>query len=250
MAYWNLVNRVIKEADVIIEVLDARLIDETRNSEIEAKIKENKKKLIHVINKADLVDKKALDKKKKELANCVFVSTQRHYGTTILLKKILKIGNKEKIVVGVVGYPNTGKSSLINALAGRSKARTSSFSGFTKGIQKIRANRRIMLIDTPGVIPFSRLDEATKAILGAVDFSKVKEPDIAAAKIVRLYKPQLLDYYGLALADDKNDEFSIIEKLALHKKKLKKNAEPDIELMSRIIIKDWQKGKINISGHE
>ena len=150
-SYWRHVNRVLKEADLIIEVLDARLIEETRNREIESKVKTLGKKLLFVINKCDLVNKAKLDEAKKTLKPCVFISSKDHLGTTILKKKILELSKGQNVIVGVVGYPNVGKSSLINALSGRGAARTSSESGYTKGMQKIRVDNKILVLDTPGV---------------------------------------------------------------------------------------------------
>ena len=164
--FWNIVNEVIYNSDVVLEVLDARLIDDTRNVDIENKIKQLNKKLIHVVNKIDLVDIETIKEKLKELTNPVFISSIQRLGTTILKRKILQIGKKDKIVVGVVGYPNTGKSSVINILCGRKKARTSSTSGTTRGIQKIRSSDRLMFLDTPGVIPFEDKDVVKHALIG------------------------------------------------------------------------------------
>ena len=76
------VDILIKEADIILLVLDARLIEETRNKEIEDKIKKFDKKLIYVITKADLVDKDKLDKYKKILKPSVYISSTKYYGIT------------------------------------------------------------------------------------------------------------------------------------------------------------------------
>ena len=53
--FWRVVNTIIKEADIILEVIDARFINETRNSEIEEKINFRNKKIIYIINKSDLI---------------------------------------------------------------------------------------------------------------------------------------------------------------------------------------------------
>jgi ribosome biogenesis GTPase A len=65
--------------------------------------------------------------------------------------KRLKV--KRGVQIAVIGYPNTGKSSLINFLIGRSSTPVSQQSGFTKGIQKLRLSTGIFLMDSPGVIP-------------------------------------------------------------------------------------------------
>ncbi|MFW5852544.1 MAG: GTPase, partial [Nanoarchaeota archaeon] len=137
--FWRVLNKVISEADVIVEVLDARSIEQTRNTEIEDKVLKAGKKIIFALNKCDLASKAKLEKYKRELGNAVFVSAKEHHGTLLLKNAILKAADYSKTIsVGIVGYPNTGKSSLISTLVGRSKAKSSSESGFTKGLKKIR----------------------------------------------------------------------------------------------------------------
>src|SRR3989338_7112038 len=176
--YWELVYEVLYKSDIILEILDSRIIDETRNKTIEYKIQQLNKPIIYVINKCDLVKKELLDAKKKELEHCVYVSSKERDGTTMLKNKILSLGKKDKIHVGVVGYPNTGKSSIINALAGANKASTSPQSGHTKGIQLVKASNRIYLLDTPGVIPFSNTDSTQLAIICSKNPQKVKDQDV------------------------------------------------------------------------
>jgi ribosome biogenesis GTPase A len=241
--FWKIVNKVIDESDVILEVLDARLVDETRNVEIENKIKYKNKKIIYVINKCDLVDKELMDKKKRELQPSVFVSALEHLGTTMLKKKILQLGNKDIVTVGVLGYPNTGKSSIINTLAGRSKAKASSISGYTVGIQKIKADRRILLLDTPGVIPFKEDDNFKHAVIGAIDPSKINEPDMIAMQLVEYLKGAVEKYYDIEVTEDSEET---IENVAIKFKKLKKGGKPNLDQASRMIIKDWQSGRIKL----
>ena len=63
-SFWNIVNKVIRESDILLEVLDARMVKETRNKEIEDKVKKSGKILIYVINKCDLVEKPTLERYK------------------------------------------------------------------------------------------------------------------------------------------------------------------------------------------
>src|SRR3989338_8406299 len=104
-----IVDRVIEKSDIVLEVLDARFINETRNPSIERKVKNRNKILIQVINKCDYVDKNYLDEIKKDLENCVFISATKRFGITLLRQKIRELAKKKKIkkpIVGVVGYPN------------------------------------------------------------------------------------------------------------------------------------------------
>ena len=135
--FGAIVERVIEKSDIVLEILDARFIDETRNSKIEYRIKNRNKVLIHVINKCDYVDKKYMDSVKKTLENCVFVSARKYLGTTLLKQKIKALANKKRIKdprVGVIGYPNVGKSSLMNALLGTERSIISDESGTTRDV--------------------------------------------------------------------------------------------------------------------
>ncbi|PIY60251.1 hypothetical protein COY95_02735, partial [Candidatus Woesearchaeota archaeon CG_4_10_14_0_8_um_filter_47_5] len=66
-SFWRVINQVIRDADVILEVLDARFVDETRNPEVERKVAEAQKPLIFVINKCDLIPQELAEAYKKRL---------------------------------------------------------------------------------------------------------------------------------------------------------------------------------------
>lgn len=241
--YWKIVNSVIREADILLEILDARLIDETRNLELEKKIETAGKKIIYVINKSDLTSQRFLEQKKKELWPCVFVSSVEHHGSKMLRELILRMTDKEEVTVGVVGYPNTGKSSVINMLKGKASAGTSPQSGYTRGLQKVKATNRIMLIDSPGVIPFKRDDETKLALIGSLNAAKLKDPDIDAMTLIESLHGAVESYYGIEPGEDSEES---LERIALKKGKLKKGGKPDIMLTARLIIQDWQRGKIKV----
>lgn len=239
--FWDMVDRVIANADVILEVLDARLIEETRNVDIEEKIKWANKKLIHVVNKIDLIDVSLIKEKLKELSNPVFVSSTQRLGTTILKRKIMEVGRKEIVVVGVVGYPNTGKSSVINAISGRRRAGTSPTSGFTRAIQKVKAGKRITLLDTPGVIPFEDNDVIRHALIGSKNAQQIKDPEYVAMHLIKRLFGRVEKHYGVETDEDLE---VVIENIAKKMNRFKKGGTPDIDGISRTIIMDWQRGKI------
>jgi ribosome biogenesis GTPase A len=158
--YPDIAEKIIGNSEIIIEVLDARFVEDTRNLEVEERIKKANKKLIYVINKSDLLKKKDKTKVEKLKPNAL-VSCKDRTGIKNLRelikresKGIKKSDDKfDKVTVGILGYPNTGKSSLINLLIGKSSAGVGSDAGFTKGLQKLKLSEEVLLLDSPGVIP-------------------------------------------------------------------------------------------------
>ncbi|MBI5797513.1 50S ribosome-binding GTPase [Candidatus Woesearchaeota archaeon] len=237
--FWEIVNKVIKDSDIILLVMDARFPELTDNPELQERAGE--KPIIHVLNKTDLVERSLMEKWKKKKQNVVYLSAKEHKGTTILLRKILELAQGKNVTVGVVGYPNTGKSSVINALKGRHATRTSPHSGFTKGRQLVRITENIYLLDTPGVLPYMEKDEIKLSVIGARDFTKTKDPDLAAMELINQKRNIICKHYGIK---EGNAE-KIIKEIALKYKKLGKGGIANIDATARMILKDWQKGKIS-----
>jgi ribosome biogenesis GTPase A len=244
---------VIKKADILLEVVDARFPDETRNSEVERDIARSKKPFIIVLNKCDLVSKETIEKTKSRLsqiAPTVFVSTKDRFGTTMLRHKILETaGIKGRdILVGSLGYPNTGKSSVINGVAGKHKASTSPISGHTKGLQLVNAGSRIMFIDTPGVIPFGENDEYIQGLLAVKDATHLQDPIGVAMKIIEKMcaenKTALESFYHVTI--EAQDSYDVLLLIGRQSNFLRKKGEVDETRAAVKIINDWQKGLLMI----
>ena len=251
--YHVMVADVISRADILLEVLDARFPDETRNSEVERDVARSGKPLILVLNKCDLVPKDLLEKTKSRLskiAPTVFVSCRKRHGTTMLLHAILRYTDIKgrDILVGVLGYPNTGKSTVINVLAGRHSAGTSSISGYTRGVQMVRAGAHIMLLDTPGVIPFDEWNEHIQGVLGVKDATNIKDPVGVAMKIIERFpadnRAPLESFYDVRL--EGLDSYDALLAIGRKCNFLKKKAEVDETRTAVRLINDWQKGLLKL----
>ncbi|MCL7413384.1 MAG: 50S ribosome-binding GTPase [ANME-2 cluster archaeon] len=248
--YQRISQDVIRKADVLLEVVDARFPDETRNSEVERDIARAKKPFIIVINKCDLVSKEHLEKAKSRLskiAPTVFVSSKDRFGTTMLRHKILEIAHIKgrEILVGSLGYPNTGKSSVVNAVTGKHSAGTSSISGHTKAVQHIKAGSRIKFIDTPGVIPFGETDEYIQGMLAVKDSTHLQDPIGVALKIIEKLcnenKTALESFYHVTIEGE--NSYEVLELIGRESNFLKKKGQIDENRAAVKIINDWQRGR-------
>ncbi|MDD5699963.1 MAG: 50S ribosome-binding GTPase [Candidatus Nanoarchaeia archaeon] len=257
--YPVLAEKIVYMSDIVLEILDSRFVKETRNPEIEGMIKKQGKILIYVFNKSDLIDRNKMDEEYLSSLNPkAFVSCFKKEGIRNLRDLIKIEANKVespvdkvfgKVSVGVVGYPNTGKSSVINLLAGRTATGVGRNPGFTKGIIKIRLSPKIMLLDSPGII--SEKDYSTShsyamskhTKVGARSYSQVQEPVVAVYNLMREYPSVLEKFYNV---ESQGDTEIFIEELGKKKNFIVKGGEVDEERTARLVLKDWQEGKIRI----
>jgi len=229
------VKEVIHECDVIIEVIDARDVAGTRSRKLESMVRKEGKQLIFVINKVDLKRPVGIPPGK-----VVLMSAKKRFGTKNLRATIMGCyPERDQVRVGVVGYANTGKSSVIVSLGG--VAHISSKPGFTRGKHWIRISKRVMLMDTPGLIP-SDEGEASLAIKSAYDVTKLKDPVGAALQVIeKIGSERLAATYGVEQVADSTEQ---LEALAKKWNMLLKGAQLDLDRASKKIIKDWQVGKL------
>jgi ribosome biogenesis GTPase A len=255
----QLVRNVVEMSDVVLEILDARFVTETRNKEIEDLIIKSGKKLIYVLNKADLVDKKAKRAQMDELGikNYLFVSCKERKGVSRLRNQIKEAAKKidlsdkeeKRVNVGIVGYPNTGKSSLINVLIGRSSAKVGAEAGFTRGIQKLRLSKEILILDTPGIIPdeeYSHIEKGAiqkQARVGARTLGKIRDPEMVVAGLMKGDSAAIEKFYDVKAEGDVE---VLMEKLGRKKNFLKKGGAIDEDRTLRLVIRDWQEGRIRV----
>lgn len=240
---------MINSSDVTVQVLDARFPQKCRNETIESYAKSKGKQVVCCINKADLISQDIAERWKKILSKdlpTVFISALDRQGTSYLRQQIRRYSPQKETLVCVVGYPNVGKSSIINVLRGKRSAPTSPKAGFTRHLRTVKITESLKLIDTPGIAPTDILSVEEEVFLGTVSPEDISNPDIVFTYIVDQFKKQHLEqelekYIGTDI-DQSSDEI-----LALYAKKrglIKKGAEPQIEEAARILIRDFMMGKI------
>ncbi|OYT27285.1 MAG: GTP-binding protein [Thermoprotei archaeon ex4572_64] len=245
---WRRVKRILENCDLIVEVIDAREPVETRSIEIEKLAENLGKRVIIAMNKCDLVPLEVLKAWKKILEKeypTVFLSAKYRLGTRKLIVYIKKYAPSIPVKVAIVGYPNVGKSTIINYLKGRHVVETSSIPGWTIGEQLVRAKQWLLVIDTPGIVPPREIrNEALLVIKGAIDPGKLEDPIIPTLKLIERilkYNPDAFkERYGI----EERDPYRIIELVGKLRGCLLKGGKVNLEEAARKIIRDWIEGKI------
>lgn len=252
---WGELYKVLDTSDVIIHVLDARHPKLFLSKQIIEYVKEHEyKNLILVLNKVDLIPTHITHKNIENLSKH-FPTVAMHskslsnfYGKMNLinlLRQYRKI-HKKTISVGFVGYPNVGKSSIINILINKKSAKTAPLAGETKNWQHVKLDKGINLFDCPGII-----DEKNKSIsegdvdfstvlMGAVRVEKIKNPEDYIEDLVKLAKDGMEKRYKMTISDP----YEFLDALGKKMGKLNKSGEVNTHLISKMILNDWVQGKI------
>uniref|UniRef100_A0A3Q3LRJ4 Nucleolar GTP-binding protein 2 n=1 Tax=Labrus bergylta TaxID=56723 RepID=A0A3Q3LRJ4_9LABR len=250
---WGELYKVIDSSDVIIQVLDARDPMGTRSKSIEAYMKKEKpwKHLIFVLNKCDLiptwVTKRWVAVLSHEYPTLAFhASLTNSFGKGSLIQLLRQFGklhtDKKQISVGFIGYPNVGKSSVINTLRSKKVCNVAPLAGETKVWQYITLMRRIFLIDCPGVVYPSEDSESDIVLKGVVQVEKIKCPEEHIGAVLERAKPEYIQKtYRIPTWNNAED---FLEKLAFRSGKLLKGGEPDLSTVSKMVLNDWQRGRI------
>ena len=248
--YWKVLEKIINESDIVLEIIDARMPELSRNEELEKLIKKKGKRLIFILNKSDLVPEKIVAKRKAKLKNIAstYVISAKHKETLTKLRQFILAQAKESefYKVGVVGYPNTGKSSVINTLVRRHKAPISSKAGTTHGPQWIKLKEEIRIIDSPGVIPLKQTDEVRYALIGSKNPEKIHNLDLVAHKIIEILKETKTLQIHYDVDEKLTDPDEIIEAIGRKKGYLKKGNQIDESRVAITLIRDWQSGRLRL----
>ena len=275
--YYREFKRVTEASDVCLEVLDARDPMGCRCLEAEKLIRSQgkNKRIILVLNKIDLVPKAVvmqwLKKLRNEYPTIAFkASTQnqksnlgrndrvsahkasdssknRHEclgGDTLiqLLKNYSRNLNiKTSISVGVIGFPNVGKSSLINSLKRSRVANVGATPGMTKVAQEIHLDKKVKLLDSPGIV-FTSSPDASTVLRNCVKVEKLLDPITPVGLILeRCNHEQLMRLYRIGEFRSTND---FLLQIAEKQGKVKKGGVLDMEKAARTILEDWNSGRI------
>lgn len=250
----------LKSVDGVMIVLDARAPRASVNEKLN-KLFLNKK-VLYVLNKCDLVEPFDVRRTVKEFGDekkeTVAVSAMDKRAVDLLYDRIFALlkdkleKNKEKGVfkpvrIMVAGIPNTGKSTIINALSGGKKAVTGNKAGVTKGKQWVRL-RDLELLDTPGTMPpaFENQTFAKHlAYIGSMNDANLDFGDLAyefLAETKEKYPELLKQKYGIENLDLPTLE--LFNAVCIRRGFLMKGGEFDYDRCATAIIDDFRKGRI------
>ncbi|KAK7469085.1 GTPase required for pre-60S ribosomal subunit nuclear export and maturation [Stygiomarasmius scandens] len=254
--------KVIDSSDVILHILDARDPMGTLCESVLEYIKKEKahKQVVLVINKCDLVPNWVTARYIQHLTprypTIAFHASPNHsFGKGSLIQLLRQFSqlhsDKKQISVGFMGYPNVGKSSVINTLKSGKVCRVAPVPGETKVWQYITLTRRIYLIDCPGIVPTSAHDSQTSTVLkGVVRVEALPTPSEHIPALMQRVKPLYLSRtYGIPLPNPNDpkqgwDPEEFLDRLARMKGRLLKHGEPDLDSVAKIVLSDWVRGRI------
>ncbi|KAI1105180.1 P-loop containing nucleoside triphosphate hydrolase protein [Jackrogersella minutella] len=297
-AHDKVFKQVVDQADVVLYVLDARDPHGTRSKEVERMVMaaaSGGKRLMLVLNKIDLIPPNVLKDwlvylrryfptlPLRASGSAPNAQTFNHRDLTVqstsstLIKSLKSFAAtkqlKRAISVGVIGYPNVGKSSVINALLSRMGGRGAAAcpagaeAGVTTRIRAVKLDSKLTLLDSPGIVfPSAPNSEASSSsskksaieahahliLLNAIPPKQIEDPVPAVALLLKrlaaspVLLQKLMDVYDLPplITSDGDATTDFLVQVARKRGRLGRGGVPNLNAAAMTVVTDWRDGRI------
>ena len=253
----------VKQVDIVVEILDARIPISSRNPDIDAMV--GAKPRLIVLNRADQADEQSsrlwADWFRRQdygvlLTDCKSGAGVAQFVPTIRERLKEQIARwTEKGQVGrpvramVVGVPNVGKSTFINKVAGRKSAKAQNKPGVTRGRQWITVSGGLELLDTPGILWPKFEDQSVGlnlAYTGAVKDAIMDLETLAShlmGLLARRYPQAIAERYKITV-DPEAQDWELLEAAGRKRGFLISGGEVDLERMARVLLEEYRSGNL------
>ena len=253
----------LKNVDIVIEILDARIPRSSRNPEISRLI--GQKPSLILLNKCSLADpamtKGWVNFYTSDSSVCIATDCITGEGLKaiapavkgILFEKVERYEKKgmngRTLKAMVLGIPNVGKSSLINKLCGSKKAKVENRPGVTRGKQWVTVDAGLQLLDTPGILWPKFEDPEVGMMLaftgavkeGVID---VEELSCRLLELLLAYYPQTLKERYKVEAPQGTPGYELLEMAGKNRGYLLSRGEIHTERMAKMLLDEFRSGKL------
>lgn len=255
----NIIKETLGKVDVIIEILDARVPISSSNPMITELIGD-KPRLV-VLNKCDLSDPEITNRWMKYFESFdqtlpVQVSSKTFFNLDSISKvckelcKEAKWIDRREVRGMVVGIPNVGKSTIINALSGEKKVAVGNRPGLTRNLQRINITNSLQIYDTPGILWPKFEDKIVGYNLAALGSIKDTILDLVAISrsaldyfIIR-YPERIKERYNIEILPE--DSYDLLQLIGKKRGCLQTGGVIDLDRAVAFFLKDLRDGKLGL----